>query len=282
MPRPYIIAYRGPLVKSFFSNILDFFEEYFCESGELESKALDTGEEMIYNNNIEHKGAFVYMNVELISYTPNPIEAIERAASTCYDSMPSGGKIMRHCYKSGHHSVLEFADFSFKITGVSRALTHQLVRHRMASYAQRSQRYCTEDGFEFVTPRSIAKDEASLAVYNETMDAITKAYEELLAKGVPAEDARMLLPNACCTQICVKMNLRALIHFCNERLCTCAQWEIREMARGMVKAVVAVEPALAEFLVPKCEAHAPHSFCTESKSRSCGRHPLIADVMNKE
>ena len=237
---------------------------------------------MIYNNHIEHKGVFVYMNVELISYTPNPIEAIERAASTCYDSMPTGGKIMRHCYKSGHHSVLEFADFSFKITGVSRALTHQLVRHRMASYAQRSQRYCTEDGFEFVTPRSIAKDEASLAVYNETMDAITKAYEELLAKGVPAEDARMLLPNACCTQICVKMNLRALIHFCNERLCTCAQWEIREMARGMVKAVVAVEPALAEFLVPKCEAHAPHSFCTESKSRSCGRHPLIADVMNKE
>ena len=245
-------------------------------------KSLDIIGEMFYNDVINHKGELYSMNVELISYTPNPVEAIERAASTCYDSMPTGGKIMRHCYKSGHHSVLEFADFSFKITGVSRALTHQLVRHRMASYAQRSQRYCTEDGFEFVTPRSIVKDEEALARYNETMETIQMAYEELLARGVPAEDARMLLPNACCTQICVKMNLRALIHFCNERLCTCAQWEIREMARGMVKAVVAVEPALAEFLVPKCEAHAPHSFCTESKSRTCGRHPLIGDIVNHE
>ena len=93
--------------------------------------------------------------VELIKYTTNPVEAIEEAASTCYDSSPTGGKIMNHCYKSGHHSVLEFADFTFRITGVSRALTHQLVRHRLASYAQRSQRYCKETGFEFVVPPSI-------------------------------------------------------------------------------------------------------------------------------
>lgn len=222
------------------------------------------------------------MKVELIAHTPDPIAAIERAASTCYDSEPTAGRIMRHCYRSGHHSVLEFADFSFKIEGVSRALTHQLVRHRMASYAQRSQRYCTEDGFAFVTPKSIAKDEAALARYNETIDAIRAAYDALIAQGIPAEDARMLLPNACCSQICVKMNLRELIHFCNERLCACAQWEIREMARLMVKAVVEVEPMLAEFLVPKCEMHAPYCFCTESKSRSCGRHPVIADVMGKK
>ncbi len=222
------------------------------------------------------------MNVELIAYTPSPVETIERAASTCYDSMPTGGKIMRHCYRSGHHSVLEFADFTFKISGVSRVLTHQLVRHRLASYAQRSQRYCKEDGFEYVLPRSIAKDPEAEQRFLETMETIEMAYEELLSRGVPAEDARMLLPNACCTQICVKMNLRTLIHFCNERLCACAQWEIREMTREMVKAVVAVEPALAEFLVPKCEAHAPHCFCTEAKSRSCGRHPVIADVMEKK
>jgi thymidylate synthase (FAD) len=221
------------------------------------------------------------MKVELIAHTPDPVVAIERAASTCYDSEPTAGRIMRHCYRSGHHSVLEFADFSFKIEGVSRALTHQLVRHRMASYAQRSQRYCTEDGFAFVTPKSIAKDETALARYNETIDAIRAAYDALIAQGISAEDARMLLPNACCTQICVKMNLRELIHFCNERLCACAQWEIREMARLMVKAVVEVEPMLAEFLVPKCEMHAPYCFCTESKSRSCGRHPVIGDVMSK-
>lgn len=222
------------------------------------------------------------MKVELINYTQNPIEAIEKAASTCYDSQPTDGRIMRHCYKSGHHSVLEFADFTFKVSGVSRALTHQLVRHRMASYAQRSQRYCEEDGFEFVVPKSIASNEEANEVYNEAIEKIKDAYSSLLNIGIKAEDARMLLPNACCTQICVKMNLRELIHFCNERLCTCAQWEIRDMAKLMVKEVARVEPRLCEYLVPKCEAHAPYTFCTESKSRSCGRHPTINEFAKKE
>ena len=223
------------------------------------------------------------MKVELINYTKNPVESIETAASTCYDSqVTADGRIMRHCYKSGHHAVLEFCDFSFRISGVSRALTHQLVRHRMASYAQRSQRYCVEDGFEFVTPSSVSKSADAKAIYENTVETIKRAYSDLLALGVPAEDARMLLPNACCTEICVKMNLRELIHFCNERLCACAQWEIRAMTREMVKAVVDVAPELKAFLVPKCEAHAPYSFCTESKSRSCGRHPLISDMFPKE
>ena len=222
------------------------------------------------------------MKVELINYTPNPIAAIERAASTCYDSMPGGeGKIFRHCYKSGHHSVLEFADFSFRISGVSRALTHQLVRHRMASYAQRSQRYCVEDGFEFVAPSSVSAKPEAAALYQSAIDNIQKSYNDLLALGVPAEDARMLLPNACASVICVKMNLRELIHFCNERLCACAQWEIRAMAREMVREVVAVEPELKALLVPKCEAHAPYCFCTETKKRSCGRHPVIGDVIKE-
>ena len=222
------------------------------------------------------------MKVELIHYTKNPVETIEQAASTCYDSQTAGGRIMRHCYKSGHHSVLEFADFTFRISGVSRVLTHQLVRHRMASYAQRSQRYCVEDGFGYVTPPSVSSKPDALERYNETVETIKRAYSELLALGVPAEDARMLLPNACCTEICVKMNLRELIHFCNERLCACAQWEIRAMTREMVRAVAEVAPELKEFLVPKCEARAPYSFCTETKSRSCGRHPVIADAMAKD
>ena len=223
------------------------------------------------------------MKVELINYTKNPVESIETAASTCYDSqVTADGRIMRHCYKSGHHAVLEFCDFSFRISGVSRVLTHQLVRHRMASYAQRSQRYCVEDGFEFVTPTSVSKNAEAHELYEKTVETIKRAYSGLLEMGVPAEDARMLLPNACCTEICVKMNLRELIHFCNERLCACAPWEIRAMAREMVRAVVEVAPELKAFLVPKCEAHAPYSFCTESKSRSCGRHPLISDIFPKE
>lgn len=222
------------------------------------------------------------MEVKLINYTTNPVAAIEEAATTCYDSQPTDGRIMRHCYKSGHHSVLEFADFTFRVKGVSRALTHQLVRHRMASFAQRSQRYCVEDGFEYVTPASVKKDPQTAALYRETVETIQSAYLRLVEAGVPAEDARMLLPNACCSEICVKMNLRELIHFSNERLCACAQWEIRALAREMVKAVLEVAPELKAFLVPKCEAHAPYCFCTESKSRSCGRHPLIGEVCRKE
>lgn len=221
------------------------------------------------------------IEVKLISHTPNPVEAIETAASTCYDSQPTAGKIMRHCYKSGHHSVLEFADFSFKISGVSRALTHQLVRHRMASYAQRSQRYCKEDGFQTVTPASVKRNPEALQKYEATIESLKTVYSELLALGIPAEDARMLLPNACCTEICVKMNLRELIHFCNERMCTCAQWEIRQLAKKMAEAAISVEPMLADYLVPKCEANKPYCFCTESKSRSCGKHPLISEICGK-
>ena len=221
------------------------------------------------------------MKVKLIRYTTDPVDSIEEAASTCYDSVPTGGKIMNHCYKSGHHSVLEFVDFTFKITGVSRALTHQLVRHRLASYAQRSQRYCKETGFEFVTPTSIENNPEAIVLYNETMNYITNVYAKLLEMQIPSEDARMVLPNACCSEICVKMNLRTFINFCNERLCSCAQWEIRRMAKLMVKAVLEVAPELKEFLVPKCEKYPGYAFCTETKKRSCKRHPLISDVFMK-
>ena len=220
------------------------------------------------------------VNVQLISYTPNPVDVIEEAASTCYDSSPTGGRIMNHCYKSGHHSVLEFADFTFKISGVSRALTHQLVRHRLASYAQRSQRYCKETGFEFVVPPSIAKNPEASVIYQKTMGNITEAYAKLIELQIPGEDARMVLPNACCSEICVKMNLRTLINFCNERLCTCAQWEIRNMAKQMVTEVLKVAPDLKAFLVPKCEKHPDYYFCTETKKRSCGKHPVISDVFS--
>jgi len=220
------------------------------------------------------------MKVELLSYTTNPVAAIEKAASTCYDSEPTQGKIMNHCYKSGHHSVLEFADFTFKISGVSRALTHQLVRHRLSSFAQRSQRYCDEGGFEFVTPPSVEKNPEAKALFEDLMKRIEDVYVMLRQMGVAPEDARFTLPNACCSEICVKMNLRTFMNFCNERLCSCAQWEIRKMANLMVKAVLEVAPELEHLLVPKCEKNAPYCFCNETKKRSCGRHPLLSDVVN--
>lgn len=219
------------------------------------------------------------MKVTLTRVTQNPVEAIEEAACNCYNSQPAGGKIMKSCYNSGHHAVLEFCDFTFHVEGVSRALTHQLVRHRLASYAQRSQRYCNEDGFKFVTPPSIKNRNIEVEnFYYDIMQQLQVAYKELQAMGVPNEDARYVLPNACETVIEVKMNFRTLIHFMNERLCTRAQWEIRQMALLMKKAVEEQYPELAKYLVPKCEVHDGMPFCTEHNT--CGRHPKLKSIYN--
>lgn len=220
------------------------------------------------------------MKVKLTRITENPILAIEEAASNCYNSEATGdGKIMKHCIKSGHTSVTEFADFTFHIEGVSRALSHQLVRHRLASYAQRSQRYCNEDGFGYVVPKSISDDSTALSYYQKCIGTIINTYRDLQELEIPNEDARMVLPNACATCIEVKMNFRALMNFMNERLCTCAQWEIRKLAQLMKNEVVKQVPELAEYLVPKCEKNGKEfGACNESKSRSCGRHPRLEKI----
>lgn len=227
------------------------------------------------------------MKVTLTRVTENPILAIEEAASNCYDSEATGdGKIMKHCIKSGHTSVTEFCDFTFHIEGISRALSHQLVRHRLASYAQRSQRYCSEDGFAYIVPKSIEKDSTSFNYYQRCITNIMETYKDLQELGIPNEDARMVLPNACETVIEVKMNLRTLMNFMNERLCSCAQWEIRNLALAMKKVIVEKYPELEPYLVPKCEKYGKEfGFCTETKQRreqfKCKRHPRLADIFDE-
>lgn len=191
------------------------------------------------------------MKVSLIQSTPNPIETIAQIASICYDSNPKNPlKLVTHLYKNGHHSVMEHIYFTFKIEGISRACSHQLVRHRHCSFTQRSQRYCSEDGFKVVFPNSIRKANETDG-YFDLMDAIQLHYDELQALGIPNEDARYILPNACTTDLYLSCNLRELIHICNERLCTRAQWEIREL----VKQMVALCPEELHFmLVPKCKS----------------------------
>lgn len=226
------------------------------------------------------------MKVELISWTKDPIETVAKAASVCYNSEPNE-KIVKQCLASGHHSVVEHMSFTFKIEGISRALSHQLVRHRIASYSQRSQRYCNEDGVEVVTPPSIEGNEGALSVYRGTMERISEAYHELQLLGVPNEDARFILPNACGTIIYVTMNLRALAHFMNERLCTRAQWEIQKMAQLMKRAIkekqseMNLDDSSMELilnnLVPKCEA-GKIKFCPEHKT--CNRHKTAKEINN--
>ena len=192
------------------------------------------------------------MKVTLIQATPNPVETIAKIASICYDSDPKNHLgLVKHLYKNGHHSVFEHIYFTFKIEGISRACSHQLVRHRHCSFTQRSQRYCSEGGFIAVEPKSIATKVDRHDSYQFSMGHIQGYYEGLQALGVPNEDARYILPNACTTELYLSCNLRELIHIANERLCARAQWEIRELVKEMVSLV---SPELQFMLVPKCKS----------------------------
>lgn len=191
------------------------------------------------------------MQVTLMQATPNPIETIAQIASICYDSDPKNPLgLVKHLYRNGHHSVFEHIYFTFKIEGISRACSHQLVRHRHCSFTQRSQRYCSEDGFGVVVPDSIAQVD-EIGGFIDFIEDVTNNYNELVALGVPKEDARMVLPNACETSLYLSCDLRELIHICNERLCTKAQWEIRQLVEKMVSLV---DPELHFMLVPKCKS----------------------------
>lgn len=220
------------------------------------------------------------MNVELISYsqrvggTNNPAEIVEQAASVCYDSKPTETyRIAKGCAASGHLSVWEHISFTFHVSGVSRALLAQLTRHRHASFSVRSQRYCREDEFEYVNPF----DGDARQYLDDDMGRVRNDYgyyvEDL---GVAPEDARMLLPNACCTELYITMNARALIEASRLRLCNRAQKEIRQLFHQMKLRMYAVCPEVADLMRPSCERNKNYPYCTERES--CGRHPKLKDV----
>lgn len=188
------------------------------------------------------------MKVSLIQATPKPIETIAEIASICYDSDPKDPlKLVKHLYNNGHHSVFEHIYFTFKIEDISRACSHQLVRHRHCSFTQRSQRYCDETDTAYIIPERIA----DIDIFGKDMATAFNGYEYQIDVGTPIEDARYLLPNACATSLYLSCNLRELIHIANERLCTKAQWEIRELVNEMVSLVA---PELSFMLVPKCKS----------------------------
>jgi len=165
----------------------------------------------------------------------------------------------------GHGSVIEHASFTFSIEGVSRAMTHQLVRHRIASYTQQSQRYVKYDTLEsYVTPSSISNNTEAKKAFDETLAKISETYKKLLDLGIPKEDARFILPNAAKTNIIVTMNARELHHFFNLRCCARAQWEIREVAIEMFKQVKKATPALFENAGPTC---VELGYCSEGKMK---------------
>lgn len=218
------------------------------------------------------------MNVSLVRFTPEPTVVLEKAAAFCYDSEPTHeGKIFKNCIRCGHDSVTEHAMFTFEISGISRACLAQLTRHRIGTaFSVRSQRYCDESAFGFVTPPTIRHDNERAKLYAYAMGEARRAYQKLVEMGVPKEDARFVLPNACETSLAFSINVRALIHLCNLRLCSRAQWEFRDLVAAMVEGVVRVAPDLKPYLVPNCERL---GYCPEK--RGCGKRPTLKQLINK-
>jgi len=187
----------------------------------------------------------------------SPSETLEKM------NMVTAKRIIKRVTGYGHVSVIEHASFTFSIEGVSRAMTHQLVRHRIASFTQQSQRYVTYDTLEkYVTPPSITNNAEAQKIFDETLEKISETYQKLLKLGIKKEDARFILPNAAKTNIIVTMNARELRHFFNLRCCTRSQWEIREVAIEMLKQAKKTAPALFENAGPSC---VELGYCPEGK-----------------
>ncbi|MBP2655073.1 MAG: Thymidylate synthase thyX [Firmicutes bacterium] len=218
------------------------------------------------------------MIVKLICHTPDPDRMAATAARLCYS--PVGAeelveklsdaqivKLLDRIVDSGHLSTVEHVNFTFAVEGVSRVLTHQLVRHRIASYSQQSQRYVKEHDFEYIVPPTIAANRPAAAKFAALMENIRDTYDDLVALGVHQEDARYCLANATETKVVVTMNARALHNFFELRCCTRAQWEIRCLAEKMLAEVRKVAPYLFKKAGPTCVT-ANH--CSEG-DLSCGR-----------
>lgn len=218
------------------------------------------------------------MQVQLIAHTPAPEQVVAAATRLCHSAVGAAAlkenisaqraqELVEKVIALGHTSTLEHVSFTFAIEGVSRALTHQLVRHRIASYSQQSQRYVAEHDFEYITPPSIANNDTARQKFVTLMEHIRQCYNELTALGIPREDARYVLANATETKIIVTMNARALLNFFRLRCCTKAQWEIRALAETMLAQVRQVAPHLFAHAGPPCVTD---GVCREG-SRSCGR-----------
>ena len=219
--------------------------------------------------------------VKLISKPENLLRTIYTACRTCYsadipsnifDNAPDNEKMLKLINKvisSGHYSTIEHIQISFAISNVSRACTHQLVRHRLMSFSQKSQRYVKEKGqFDYIIPPTINRNPELKAKFEEFMACISEKYLEFTESGIPAEDARFVLPNAAASSMVASLNLREMIHIANLRLCSRAQYEIRTLVKSMCAELVKEEPWLKSYLVPKCVRM---GYCDEDKS--CGRMP---------
>ena len=233
-----------------------------------------------------------FAEVKLIQKPSDMLKTVYTACRTCYstqspieiyDNLTDEDEekmlnLIKKVISSGHYSTIEHIQVTFAINNISRACSHQLVRHRLMSFSQKSQRYVKEKGqFSYITPESIEKNPDLKNKFDDLMKNISELYSELTQEGIPAEDARSILPNATVTSMVASLNLRELIHLANLRLCTRAQKEIRVLVKRMCDALIKEEDWLKDYLIPKCEQL---GFCDEEKS--CGRLPKKDDLLCKK
>ena len=222
---------------------------------------------------------------QLLSHSPDPERTVALAARLCYSARDVGdlnrglsdeevGSLLGKLRSMGHFSALEHAHFVFGVEGISRACSHQLVRHRIASYSQQSQRYVTLKEVRAVIPPEVEQRPKLAARFRAKLEDLWGFYAQMVDEGVPAEDARYLLPNACETKIVVSMNARELRHFFSLRLCRRAQWEIRALGMAMLRPVLRVAPRLFEGAGPGCVA----GRCPEG-AYSCGRSEEVREEL---
>lgn len=211
------------------------------------------------------------LKVKLIAHTPEPDKVVSMAAKLCYSQVgveeiaqkltdAEVDKFLGMLISLGHESPVEHTSFTFAVEGVSRACSHQIVRHRMASYSQQSQRYVKLEQFEYIIPPALKNNEKAEQIFIESMNSAQKAYNDLVEQLTQSgrtekeaiEDARYVFPNACETKLVITMNARSLFNFFEHRCCERAQWEIRELAYQMLYECKKVAPILFKNCGPSC------------------------------
>lgn len=229
------------------------------------------------------------MNVFILRHTPEPDRLVALAARRCYSSLPAQAidetisddeikRLLALLRSRNHLSPFEHAEFTFSADGISRALSHQLVRHRVASYSQESQRYVNylkADIPPFITPPSILKSEQAKQIYTQAMQSSLATYAQLLEVGIPAEDARYVFANSVETKIVFTFNARSLFNFFEQRCCLKAQWEIRNLAMQMLAQVRKIAPLIFENAGSPC-LYPTFPYCRENDLK-CRLYPKTRD-----
>ncbi len=228
--------------------------------------------------------AVITIEVKLVSHPPETELIAKMAAVICYSKEHRFNEVkqtaelkpaeyLRKIIKDGHTSILEHNIFVFYVSGISRVASHQLVRKRIASFSQQSQRYVNAESFNFVIPDTIKNTEL-VDEYKKIMNSNFDFYQRMVDKGIPKEDARFILPNSTTTQLIVSMNAHALIDFFVKRICQRSQWEVRHLAELMLEEAKKVAPVIFKDVGAYCDFF---GYCPENHM-SCGRNPTIEEL----